>query len=214
MTNTQQLPQPIQDLAKQLFGNKGEYTITDWDLDRIYIDKDDHEYTIRMWNITDEDIRWTLFKIIPDEDGGSHGEEVDYGIFEYTIKGNKRMLEWVVAGWDDETLERDETWFQGEFEPAKFEDLATIEMLRNDVKKQLKELDEDTHADGYLIPWGSNEEVLMVQEGAYIWIEGKLDYVKVLIDKMYEETYHFENNIDEYKFMDRYTAEIFEGEVG
>ena len=44
-----------------------DVTITDWDLDRIYLDIDGTEYIVRMWNIHENPktawvtIQWTLF---------------------------------------------------------------------------------------------------------------------------------------------------------
>jgi hypothetical protein len=78
------IPKPLIDLAYKVF-DKAKFTINDWDLDRVYITKGRHEYTIRMWNIDGDKIKWTLFKDIPDEDGGSHGEEQKHGIFHYQV---------------------------------------------------------------------------------------------------------------------------------
>ncbi len=59
-----------------------------WDLDIISLTKekpvqDDNwheDYGIRTWGISQRGIlRWTLFRIIDDPDGGSHGEEICYG---------------------------------------------------------------------------------------------------------------------------------------
>lgn len=202
----EQIPQPVQDLAKKVLIS--DYTIEDWDIDRIYIKKGDHDYTIRMWNITDDDIRWTLFIDVPDKDGGSHGEEMDFGIFEYTVKETKGMMMWVVAGWDEETLERDDDWVQGLFEPASLEDLATIDTLKNDVKQQLQELKDDIHPDGCLMAWGSKNEVLVLREGAFVWDEESASYVDVRIHNVYKETYFNDNFIEGHKYNDRFTAEF------
>ncbi|HZH61740.1 MAG TPA: hypothetical protein VEY70_19640 [Metabacillus sp.] len=86
MKKIKDIPQPIKDLAAEVL-NGQNYIIEDWDLDRVYIKVDDQDYIIRMWNITEDDIRWTLFIDVPDEDGGSHGEEIDFGIFEYNLGG-------------------------------------------------------------------------------------------------------------------------------
>ena len=82
MTTKLDIPQPIIDLTKQVLGNR-EFIIKDWDLDRVYLDVDStqDDYTIRMWNITDDDIRWTLFKTIWEEDGGGHGQAEAEGIY-------------------------------------------------------------------------------------------------------------------------------------
>jgi len=87
-----EIPQPIQDLAKQIFGEESNYKLTDWDLDRIYIDKDDEDFTVRMWNISDDEIRWTLFKTIWDGNGGGHGEEMENGIFEYEVEPKTKQV--------------------------------------------------------------------------------------------------------------------------
>lgn len=77
-----EFPEPIINLAKKVFG-KAKIILNDWDLDRVYISKGKEAYTTRMWNIDENSIRWTLFKDIPDEDGGSHGEECKSGMFRY-----------------------------------------------------------------------------------------------------------------------------------
>lgn len=81
-----EMPQPIQALAKEVFGENSNYTITDWDLDRVYINKDGHEHTIRMWNITEEEIRWTSVKYTFDDNGVEHREELGEGIFDYAYE--------------------------------------------------------------------------------------------------------------------------------
>lgn len=49
------------------------------DLDRVYFRSGADEYIIRMWNITNEEVReYTLYRMVADE-RGSHGEEVYYG---------------------------------------------------------------------------------------------------------------------------------------
>ena len=125
---------------------------------------------------------------------------------------NKRYLEWIVAGWNEETFERDESWFQGVFEPFTYEDLASIKMLRDDLDRQRKELEEDTHADGYLVPFSNGEEILITQDGCFIWDDGdgdniEGDYVEVFITKIYKENYHFKNVIEEYANRDVWMAE-------
>lgn len=82
MELNKEIPQAISDLAEFILTNK-EFTINDWDLDRVYLDVAGDEYDIRMWNITDVDIRWTLFKIIDDGDGSGHGEEVSSGVYDF-----------------------------------------------------------------------------------------------------------------------------------
>lgn len=64
---------------------------------RIFLNIDGEEYTIRTWNFkpidADENgetcaemVEYTLFKMIVDEDGNGHGEEVGDGSF---------IIEWV-----------------------------------------------------------------------------------------------------------------------
>lgn len=55
-----------------------EVKILDYDLDRVYlaVNGTENNYNIRMWNITDDYIQFTLYKLIED-----HGEEVFNGIF-------------------------------------------------------------------------------------------------------------------------------------
>jgi hypothetical protein len=90
--NIKEIPKEIKGLADDVIFNKHNtdptinswiagYEIEDWDLDRVYLMVGKEEYTIRMWNITDTYIRWTLFIDVPDEDGGSHGEEVIEGLY-------------------------------------------------------------------------------------------------------------------------------------
>lgn len=78
-----EIPEPIIKLVKKVFGKKN-VKIIDWDMDRVYIGEDvQDDYTIRMWNITDNSIRWTLFKSIWNEDGSGYGEEQKSGNFKY-----------------------------------------------------------------------------------------------------------------------------------
>ena len=50
-------------------------TIEDWDLDRVYLNIDGQEYTIRMWNIRESEktvmIEWSLFLFKEGEDCGT-----------------------------------------------------------------------------------------------------------------------------------------------
>jgi hypothetical protein len=59
--NNQSLPKGVVNLVKHVFKDK-EVTVTDWDLDRIFISCIDGDYFIRMWNITDHYVDWTLFR--------------------------------------------------------------------------------------------------------------------------------------------------------
>lgn len=120
----------------------------------------------------------------------------------------ERMIEWLVCGWDDETLERDESWFQGVFEPIPFEDLGTIEMLRADIAKQKMELANGTHEEGYLIPWCNENEVQITQDGAYIWDDDIQDYKQVLIETIYEKEWYDDSLIEGHRNRKNYFAII------
>jgi hypothetical protein len=78
-------------ISKTPFKKKYELTtkdvvITDCYDSRTFFECDGNEFTIRMWDIENINggkqgrIRWTLFLDVPDEDGGSHGEELSSGI--------------------------------------------------------------------------------------------------------------------------------------
>lgn len=77
MEEENEIPEPVINLAKDVFGEE-TYKIVDWDMDRVYIEKNNEEFTIRMWNVTKHSIRWTLFKSV-----GNHGEEQKEGTFKY-----------------------------------------------------------------------------------------------------------------------------------
>ena len=51
----------------------------DYDLDRIYIDVCGKSYIIRMWNVDDEGIRYSLYE----EDEDYSVEEVYYGYYPF-----------------------------------------------------------------------------------------------------------------------------------
>lgn len=76
-----QLPKAVVGLVSTVF-NEQNAEVVDWDMDRIYIDKDDKEYTIRMWDVTNKYVRWELFKTVKDENG-SHGESIKEGTYKY-----------------------------------------------------------------------------------------------------------------------------------
>lgn len=76
------IPKQVTNLVKDVFENEN-IKIVDWDLDRIYLENDDYEYTIRMWDITENQIRWTLFKSVDNGDGTGHGEELKSGEYGY-----------------------------------------------------------------------------------------------------------------------------------
>ncbi|WP_041276027.1 hypothetical protein [Desulfosporosinus acidiphilus] len=52
--------------------------------------------------------------------------------------------------------------------PTNLYELASIKDLLDDIQQQTKELKSSTH-DGYLIPWGHNEETLIIEEGCFNW---------------------------------------------
>lgn len=57
-----------------------EHTVVDFDYRRVYIDSPEGEFTIRTWNITEDRIDWTLFKMVTNENGSGHGEELKSGV--------------------------------------------------------------------------------------------------------------------------------------
>ncbi|MNC27622.1 hypothetical protein D3C75_757980 [compost metagenome] len=57
-----------------------EHSVVDFDYSRIDIDSSEGEFVIRTWNITEDRIDWTLFKMITNEDGSGHGEEIKSGV--------------------------------------------------------------------------------------------------------------------------------------
>lgn len=120
----------------------------------------------------------------------------------------ERVVQWLVCGWNEETLERDETWFQGVMTPINYEDMGTIGMLRADIKRQQKELRNGTHADGHLIPWCKDNEVQLTQDGAYIWVDEINDYQQVVIATMYEKEWHDNSLIEGHKERKDYFARI------
>ena len=63
-------------VLKKAFGEAKDYSIEDADLDRVYFSMDGREYTVRMWNIYDNKIDWTLYKCVDD-----HGERITGGIY-------------------------------------------------------------------------------------------------------------------------------------
>lgn len=53
--------------------------VLDYDLDRVYCSYNGTEYNIRMWSITNEEVRdYTLYRMVSDG-RGSHGEAVYHG---------------------------------------------------------------------------------------------------------------------------------------
>ena len=79
-------------LNKVLMGttiNAPSATVTDFDLDRIEFTEGGMNFAIRMWNVkqtgNDIHVEWTLFHIVPDENG-SHGNDLCNGETVVTIK--------------------------------------------------------------------------------------------------------------------------------
>ena len=63
-------------VLEKAFEEKKSFTITDADLDRVYLEIEGEDYIVRMWNITDRTIEYTLFKCV-----GDHGEDVSRGVY-------------------------------------------------------------------------------------------------------------------------------------
>ena len=56
-----------------------KFGLLGYDLDRVYLNCKGTEYTIRMWNVTNEEVRdYTLYKMVSDGKG-YHGEEIYRG---------------------------------------------------------------------------------------------------------------------------------------
>lgn len=73
-------PTNVKELAEEVFGDM-VFRIENYDLDRIYLTTpNDEEYVIRMWSVTETQVRWTLFKTIWKEDGSGYGEKIKSGI--------------------------------------------------------------------------------------------------------------------------------------
>ena len=72
----------IQEFVKNVLSaspiNYNDYKILDVDLSRVYlaIDSDVNNYNIRMWNISNSHIDFTIFKLVED-----HGETVCEGYY-------------------------------------------------------------------------------------------------------------------------------------
>lgn len=71
-------------VLKKAFGKAKDFSIEDADLDRVYFSMEGHEYTVRMWNINENKIDWTLFKCVD-----HHEEAIIDGCYYYscTSKG-------------------------------------------------------------------------------------------------------------------------------
>lgn len=76
------LEEPFQSLVAEVFGNNAyAYKVEYADLDRIEGMMGDQHLSIRMWDVTESAIRWTLFQDVSNGDGSSHGEELRSGDF-------------------------------------------------------------------------------------------------------------------------------------
>jgi hypothetical protein len=76
------IPKGIELTVKKVMG-KNLYTINDFDLDRIYLSSNNEEYTIRLWNVTNYFVEWTLFKDMYNNDGTGYGEKIKNGKYYY-----------------------------------------------------------------------------------------------------------------------------------
>lgn len=64
----------VEELTRIVFeecGLEGELVIDNWDIDRIFITKEERKWLIRTWNIRENNkgravIFWTLYRIVPD----------------------------------------------------------------------------------------------------------------------------------------------------
>ncbi|MBY0221968.1 hypothetical protein [Sporosarcina aquimarina] len=83
------IPEPMIDLVRDVVNGDENYIIDYWDMDRIYLKKEDTEYIIRTWDFIerkkDIEVRWTFFRMIEHEDGGGHGEELSSGNYYYEL---------------------------------------------------------------------------------------------------------------------------------
>lgn len=57
----------------------GEHEVLDFDLDRVEVKMNGEDYIIRTWDISEEDIRWTLFKKVSEE-----FEEIKSGVYYFS----------------------------------------------------------------------------------------------------------------------------------
>lgn len=84
-----QIPNEIRLLAIDVFGDDN-FEIYDFDYNRVYIIRNNEEYNIRTWDITESFIRWTLYKVIMNPDGSIQGDEEKEGPYMYRIKKPKK----------------------------------------------------------------------------------------------------------------------------
>ena len=73
----------VENFAKYVAKSAGleadKFSVLGYDLDRVCCSYNGAEYDIRMWSITNEEVReYTLYRIVSDG-RGSHGEEVYRG---------------------------------------------------------------------------------------------------------------------------------------
>lgn len=108
MVNELVVPIAIEDLVNEVFSEISEgkeYVIKGWELDRVYVEMGNDTYVIRMWNISEYEIRWTLFIDVLDEDGGSHGEPLKEGISDYSTDDEVRESIFDISEWEEEMNE-------------------------------------------------------------------------------------------------------------
>lgn len=67
-------------LVKEAFGDGG-FDINNRDMDRISVGRNNTKYMLRMWNIKDKKIEWTLFTVVKHKDGGDHVVEEKDDVF-------------------------------------------------------------------------------------------------------------------------------------
>lgn len=57
--------------------------------------------------------------------------------------------------------------------------LASIRDLELDIERQKRMLKYYAHPDGRVCPWGERGEILILQEGEYMWNNRELEYKKI-----------------------------------
>lgn len=127
------------------------------------------------------------------------------------VKKEERLVEWVACEWNVLEGKRDESDFYTSPIPVEYKKLATIKMLRDDLEKQLAEIESKNHPAGFFIPLGfGTNEVFITQDGAFIWDERIEDYRQVLIVNIYEKEWHDETAvIEEMRYRKNYFAVTF-----
>ncbi|MDQ0255523.1 hypothetical protein J2S74_002905 [Evansella vedderi] len=77
------LPRDLLDFVKNVFGDEG-FEIEDFDTKRVYIKRNNEEFTIRIWSLTDKKVEWTLFKSMYNNDGSGFGEKKKDGVYKFS----------------------------------------------------------------------------------------------------------------------------------